>query len=195
MFSPDLIGVGFAGKERAGNEDERKRAAVRLNLRAMAKKASSSGSLSGDHVIALRTLHGRSGPSVRHIVRSREERTRVPQKPDLASATIGLFYSSPVEEALVRCVLADIGGVSLLGRVQIIQAFVVRGVAGDFMLISRTLLAAVRNRNFRHVFGHEALHLKSTPAANKVAVAGGGRRPPEFELNPGGWWIVARCLC
>jgi hypothetical protein len=71
--------------------------------------------------------------------------------PKIISHRLELFHSSSAEVALVRRVLLDIGPVALLRSIQLIQVFLVRRVAGDFMMVPRTLLAAARDRRFRHM--------------------------------------------
>jgi hypothetical protein len=69
-------------------------------------------------------------------------------------AAVRLFYAAPFEEALVRRVLSYVCGLALLCRIYIGLLELLAG--RKFGMVARTLLAAVRRRNRRHVpmLGH-----------------------------------------
>jgi hypothetical protein len=74
---------------------------------------------------------------------------------------IGLFSSPSAEEALVRRILSNVGGVALFGRVQIVGRPLVRRVAVDLMMVPGAPLAAVGNRRLWHVLAHNDAPLRS----------------------------------
>ena len=99
----------------------------------------------------------------------------------IALTAVCLFYAAPFEEAFVRRVLSYVCGLALLCWIYIGLLEVLAG--WSFGVVTRTLLAAVRRRNRRHVpmLGHVsslivAAHLKErglsfTPQACNIGTA------------------------